>query len=62
MASLRRAGFISDTIGGTIALADIRLAQGRLREAMTTYERALRLATDNGTTVLRGTADMHVGI
>jgi LuxR family maltose regulon positive regulatory protein len=62
MASLRRAGFVADTIGGTIALADIRIAQGRLREAMTTYERALRLATEHGATVLRGTADMHVGL
>ena len=34
MASLQKAGNIADTIGGAIALADIRIAQGRLREAM----------------------------
>ena len=62
MASLQRAGYIADTIGGVIALADIRIAQGRLREAMGTYERAVRLATEHGATVLRGAADMHVGM
>ena len=35
-------------IGGAIALADIRIAQGRLREAMRTYEQALQLATEQG--------------
>jgi LuxR family maltose regulon positive regulatory protein len=62
MASLQKTGFIADAIGGAIALADIRIAQGRLRDAMRTYERALRLATEHGTPVLRGTADMHVGM
>src|SRR5947199_1210717 len=61
IASLQKAGNISDAIGCSIALADIRIAQGRLREAMNTYERALRLATEQGTHVLRGAADMHVG-
>ena len=45
---LQRAGHISDAISGAIALADIRIAQGRLREAMRTYERALQLATEHG--------------
>ena len=48
MASLQKAGNISDAIGGAIALADIRIAQGRLREAMRTYEQALQLATEQG--------------
>jgi LuxR family maltose regulon positive regulatory protein len=62
MAQLQVAGNISDAVGGVIALADIRIAQGRLREAMATYERALRLATEQGAPVLRGTADVHVGL
>ena len=62
MAHLQTAGYIADTIGGAIALADIRIAQGRLREAMRAYERGLRLATEQGTPVPRGTADMHVGM
>ena len=62
MARLQRAGHISDVIGCAIALADIRIAQGRLREAMRTYEQALQLATEQGGPVLRGTADMYVGM
>jgi LuxR family maltose regulon positive regulatory protein len=61
MANLQRVGFISDAIGCSIALADMRIAQGRLREAMRTYERGLQLATQ-GASFLRGAADMHVGI
>ena len=62
MASLQKAGNISDAINGAIALAAIRIAQGRLREAMRTYEHALQLATEQGNPVLRGTADMYVGM
>jgi LuxR family maltose regulon positive regulatory protein len=62
MAQLQLAGNIADTIGGAITLADIRLAQGRLREAMRTYERALQLAMAQGEPALRGTADLYVGM
>ena len=62
MAGLRRAGHIADTFGCAIALADIRLAQGRLGEAMRTYEQALQRASQPGGPVLRGTADMYVGM
>ena len=62
MAGLRRAGHIADTFGCAIALADIRLAQGRLREAMRTYEQALQRVPEQGGPVLRGTADMYVGM
>jgi LuxR family maltose regulon positive regulatory protein len=61
MAYLQKVGFISDVIGGSIVLADIRLAQGRLRQAMSTYERGLQLATKQ-VPALRGAADMHVGL
>ena len=62
MAGLYRAGYVSDTFGCAIALADIRIAQGRLGEAMRIYERALQRAREQGGPVLRGTADMHVGM
>ena len=62
MAGLRRAGYIADTFGCAIAMADIRLAQGRLGEAMRTYEQALQRAAEQSGPVLRGTADMHVGM
>jgi LuxR family maltose regulon positive regulatory protein len=65
MAHLQKAGYISDTVGGSVALADILIAQGRLREAMRTYERGLQLAVGQpvqGAPVLRGAADMYVGM
>ena len=62
MASLEKAGHLSDVIGCGLALADIRLAQGRLGEALRIFERGLALATGQGGHVLRGAADMHVGI
>ena len=62
MANVRRAGYISPAIGGAITLADIQIVQGRLHEAMTTYERGLQWATIPGAPVLRGAADMHVGM
>jgi len=62
MAHLQKVGFISDVIGGSVTLADIRITQGRLREAMSIYERGLQLATKQGSPALRGAADMHVGM
>jgi LuxR family transcriptional regulator, maltose regulon positive regulatory protein len=59
---LQRAGHIADVLGCAITLADIRTTQGRLSEALRTYEQALRLAADQDGTVLRGTADMYVGM
>jgi LuxR family maltose regulon positive regulatory protein len=59
---LRRIGHISDVLGCSITLADIRSTQGRLSDAMRTYEQALRLAAEQGAAVLRGTADMYVGM
>jgi LuxR family transcriptional regulator, maltose regulon positive regulatory protein len=61
-ANLRHAGHIADALGCTIALADIRITQGRLRDATGTYERALQLSVAQDGPVLRGTADMHVGL
>jgi LuxR family maltose regulon positive regulatory protein len=62
MAHLQKVGFISDVVGGSVTLADIRITQGRLHEAMSIYERGLQLATKQGAPALRGAADMHVGM
>jgi len=62
VAGLRRAGFVADILGCSIALADIRITQGRLGEALRTYEQALPLGPEQGGPVLRGTADMFVGM
>jgi LuxR family transcriptional regulator, maltose regulon positive regulatory protein len=58
---LEAAGHHADTLGVAIALADIRIAQGRLSDAMATYAHGLAVAS-RGPTVLRGAADMHVGM
>ena len=61
MASVWQAGYLSDALGAAITQADIRVAQGRLREAMRTYEKALELASTQEL-VVKGTADLYVGM
>lgn len=58
---LLRIGHTSDAIGISLALADIHIVQGRLRDAAKIYERGLQLAHQQGGLSLRGAADMHVG-
>ena len=58
---LHRAGYYSDVLGCTIALADLRITQGRLTAALHAYEEGLQLAGDDAAG-LRGVADMHVGL
>jgi len=48
MANFERAGYLSDVIACAIVLADIRIAQGRLHEAMRIYERGLQVAAGQG--------------
>lgn len=57
-----KAGFLADVAGCLLVLADIRIEQGRLNAAMRLYERGMQVATGQGNKVLRGAADMHVGI
>jgi len=59
---MQRAGHLADVLGLAITLGDLQIVQGRLGDAMRTYERALRLAAEQGGPVLRGTADMYVGM
>ena len=63
--ALTRAGHIADVLGCSIAMADMELRLGRLRDAESTLAGALDLAETNtpaGSTVMRGTADMLVGL
>ncbi len=62
MTRFERAGYRSDATGLALGLADIRIAQGRLHDAMSIYERGLEIASGPGAIVQRGAADMHVGI
>jgi len=62
MANMRMAGNILVAISGTFVLADIRMVQGRLHEALSAYRQSLQLATAQGEPVLRGTADLYLGL
>ena len=62
MSGLYVAGHVADTFGCAIALADIRRTQGRLGDALHTYQQALQRAAEQGGPVLRGAADMYVGM
>jgi LuxR family maltose regulon positive regulatory protein len=60
---LTSAGFLTDVLGCTVTLGDIRRTQGQLTAAIRTYQQALDLAAaPPGTQPLRGTADMHIGL
>ncbi len=61
MASLERGGLVTDVVGGQIAVADMRLAQGRLRDAKRIFEDGLARATETQPP-LRGVTDMHTGL
>jgi LuxR family maltose regulon positive regulatory protein len=54
-------GQVRFQIAGTYILADIRIAQGRLNEAVRTYEQSLQVATEQGEPVW-GTANLYVGL
>ena len=63
IAGLTSIGFLADVLGCTITLGDIWRTQGRLAEALRTYQRALASTVPMpGDEPLRGTADMHVGL
>jgi LuxR family transcriptional regulator, maltose regulon positive regulatory protein len=62
IAGLASVGFVADVLGCTITVGDIRSTQGRLGDALHTYQQALDLAAAEPGAPLRGTADMHVGI
>lgn len=59
LVSVQMAGNISDAINGTIALADIKMTQGRLREAMYAYKQKVQ---EQNESTLRGMADLYVGM
>ena len=62
MAGFQKSGNIIFAISGTYGLADLRIAQGRLREAINTYERSLQLALAQGDPPIPGIADLYLGL
>ncbi len=55
-------GWVADLLGCAITLADLQIAQGRLRDAERTFRDGLALAARQPGGPLRGTPDMHVGL
>jgi LuxR family maltose regulon positive regulatory protein len=60
MADLRAAGDDLSAIGGSHVLADIEVAQGRLREAIRTCEHALLSASEQVQPVFPGLGELHL--
>jgi LuxR family maltose regulon positive regulatory protein len=56
---LRTAGNIPDAISTSVVLADIRLALGRLHEAINTLEQLLQFVLDQGEPIPLDAADLH---
>ena len=53
---------IASAIGITFVLANIKLAQGRLREAASVYQQSLQLAENRGAPNFLGASDLHRGL
>lgn len=62
MSSLRTAGNLLYATSGTFVLAEIRIIQGRLSDAIRTYDEALQRVTVSGQPALQGSADLHLGL
>jgi LuxR family transcriptional regulator, maltose regulon positive regulatory protein len=62
VASLQLAGNRADALSGAVVLADMHLAQGRLREARRILEQAWQLAAAQGEPVPPATADLLVAL
>jgi LuxR family transcriptional regulator, maltose regulon positive regulatory protein len=62
MSSMQTAGNFVFVVASAFALADILVAQGCLREAITTYQQALTLAADQGPEAQRITAHHYLGL
>ena len=62
ISGFRIAGNILFATSATFVLADIRIARGRLHEAVSTYQQSLQLATEQGEPVPRETADLYLGL
>jgi LuxR family maltose regulon positive regulatory protein len=61
-ASVQQVGDIATALGITFVLANIKLAQGRLREAISAYRRSLQLAESRDPPLPIGTSDLYRGL
>ena len=61
-AMMWKANDIADAIGITFILANIKLVQGRLREAVSAYRQSLQLAASRGAPSFLGASDLYRGL
>ncbi|MCB0194635.1 MAG: tetratricopeptide repeat protein [Anaerolineae bacterium] len=62
MANFQKVGHISYAISGSYGLADIRMVQGRLYDAIKLYKQSLQLVAEQNQPTLQGTADLYLGL
>ena len=62
LVAMRAVGHDLDAIRGIFVLGDIRVAQGRLREAVSTYESGLQLAREVEHSAAAETDELHLGL
>ncbi len=59
---IRKSGDELAALSGTMVLAEIRMAQGRVREAIARYREAIRAFDSLSGPLQRGKADLHLGL
>ncbi len=62
MARLQKTGNVAFTISGAVVLADVRVAQGRIREALREYQRVLQLVEEHSDPPPQGSASLYLGL
>jgi LuxR family maltose regulon positive regulatory protein len=62
LAIMQKCGHALDAIRGIFVLGDIRVAQGRLRDAERIYEQGLQLAADEAHSATPETDELHLGL
>ncbi len=62
MANFQKVGNLHFALSGTYGLGDIRTVQGRLHDAIKIYQQVLTLALTQGEPLLRGTAELYLGL
>ena len=61
-ANFQKVGSLHFAISGTYGLGDIRVTQGRLRDAVKIYSQVLGIALAQGEPLLRGIAELYLGL
>jgi LuxR family maltose regulon positive regulatory protein len=62
MDAFLESGTVMLAISGTFAMAEMRITQGRLHDAIRVYREALQLVNDSDDPTVRGKANLHLGL